>query len=281
MTSGRTGPTRTTALLAVGMLTATSLSACGGKHAQAHGMAAHPSPTVTAGSPTPTPVPPTPTPTPTTARPTPTTKASPTTSAPVSATGLPPVLSKVPTSKKVVFITIDDGWEQDQDFVDFLGDNHIPITVFLLNDAGKKNYGYFRRLQQLGNPIEDHSMTHPLMTRLSYATQKWQICQTADIYAKQFGTRPTLFRAPYGAANLNTRKAAKACGMKAIFFWRETSEHGDIAYQTAGGLQPGDIILVHFEPHMTRDFRQLLRRIYKQGFQPAALHDYLPSADFS
>jgi peptidoglycan/xylan/chitin deacetylase (PgdA/CDA1 family) len=196
------------------------------------------------------------------------------------ARALPPVISRIPTKDKVVFITIDDGWQKDRDFVRLITEWKIPVTVFLMNDAAKEDYGYFQRLQQAGALIEDHSMTHPMMTRLSYTRQKYQICKTADIYATRYGTRPTLFRAPYGASNSTTRRAARDCGMKAIFLWRETSEHGDLSYQVPGGLHPGDIILVHFKPHMARDFHTLLRRIGKQGYRPAAFTDYLPARYF-
>src|SRR5258708_28107344 len=43
---------------------------------------------------------------------------------------------------------------------------------------------YFRQLQQAGALIEDHTLTHPVMTRLSYAQQKYQICHSADLYAR-------------------------------------------------------------------------------------------------
>jgi peptidoglycan/xylan/chitin deacetylase (PgdA/CDA1 family) len=275
------GASRTTALLAVCALT---LAGCGGNGTKANSAAIKGTPTPTTPSPTPSETAPSPSPTKTPAKspptPTPTLTRTPTATATPKAGALPPIISRIATTKKVVFITVDDGWEKDEDFVDLIRERHIPITVFLMNDAAKEDYGYFRRLQQAGALIEDHTMTHPLMTRLPYAAQKRQICQAAGIYAKQYGSRPTLFRSPYGASNTNTRKAAKACGMKAIFFWRETSTRGNLAYQTPGGLQPGDIILVHFNPGMTRDFTTLLHRIRKQGFQPAALRYYLPSSYF-
>jgi peptidoglycan/xylan/chitin deacetylase (PgdA/CDA1 family) len=295
MASGRNRTSRAAAAISVAALTTGGLAGCAA-HAARGTSAAAP---VTSAQATPGQDPVTGAPTPTapgvgagrSASPTPSspTPSSPTSSSPSPGTdgpprqargALPPVISKITTKDKVVFITIDDGWQKDRDFVQLIKDREIPITVFLMNDAAKGDYGYFRRLQQAGALIEDHSMTHPLMTRLSYARQKYQICKTADIYATQYGTRPTLFRAPYGASNTTTRSAARACGMKAIFFWRETSEHGNLAYQVAGGLHSGDIILVHFKPHMARDFRTLLHRIQKQGYRPAALKDYLPAGYF-
>jgi peptidoglycan/xylan/chitin deacetylase (PgdA/CDA1 family) len=293
MSAGRSFTVRSAAALVAAGLAATVVAGCGSSKGPARNTAAHgkatasPSASASASaSPSTTPGDP--------ESPAPSTSATPSTSPSTGGSGavdpndpslqpkggLPPVISKLPTTDKVVFITIDDGWQKDADFVKLIKDQQIPITVFLMNDAAKGDYGYFRELQEAGALIEDHTMTHPLMTRLSYQTQKAQICQTADIYGKQYGTRPTLFRAPYGASNAATKKAAADCGMKAIFFWREVSEHGNLEYQTAGGLQPGDIILVHFKPNMTRDFKTLLGRITRQGFKPAALQNYLPAPFF-
>jgi peptidoglycan/xylan/chitin deacetylase (PgdA/CDA1 family) len=289
MASGRTCAARVTTAVTLAALTTGALAGCQKHAASAHGSAAT-APVISAqAAPRPDPPAEAPIPAPTpsavaeeeSASPTPRPSTPDRDGPPQRALGaLPPVISRIPTKDKVVFITIDDGWQKDRDFLRLVKDRKIPITVFLMNDAAKEDYGYFRRLQQAGALIEDHSMTHPVMTRLSYARQKYQICETADIYAEQYGTRPTLFRAPYGASDTTTRRAARDCGIKAIFLWRETSEHGDLAYQTAGGLHPGDIILVHFKPHMAHDFRTLLHRIRKQGYRPAAFPDYLPSRYF-
>lgn len=200
---------------------------------------------------------------------------------PTSVHGMPPIISSIPTKDKVVFITIDDGWEKDADFVQLISRQRIPITTFLMNDAIKNNYGYYRQLQQAGALIEDHTMTHPYLPGLSYDRQKQQICHAADVLAQQYGTRPTLLRAPYGATNHATLQAAKDCGMHALFFWREVVTNGRIAYQTRGGLHPGDILLVHFTPHMTVNVAKLLASITAQGYRPAAFKDYLPASYFS
>lgn len=193
---------------------------------------------------------------------------------------LPPVISHVPVHGKLVFITIDDGWEKDPAFVRLIRRKRIPLTLFLTDAAIRNDYGYFRGLQRAGALIEDHTMTHPYLPKLSYARQKDQICAPADIYARQYGARPTIFRAPYGAAGRTTLRAARDCGMKAVFFWREVVTGGRIAYQVPGRLHPGDILLVHFNPNMTADFQRLLRTIAAQGFRPAPIKDHLPARYF-
>jgi peptidoglycan/xylan/chitin deacetylase (PgdA/CDA1 family) len=190
------------------------------------------------------------------------------------------VISRIPVRSKVVFITIDDGWEKDPAFVRLIGERRIPLTLFLTNAAIKDDYGYFRDLRRTGALIEDHTMTHPYLPKLSYARQKQEICAPADIYARQYRTRPTLFRAPYGATGRDTLRAARECGMKVVFFWREVVTNGRIAYQVPGGLHPGDILLVHFKPHMTTDFERMLHTIGEQGFTPAPITKYLPARYF-
>jgi peptidoglycan/xylan/chitin deacetylase (PgdA/CDA1 family) len=193
---------------------------------------------------------------------------------------LPPVISRIPVRRKLVFITIDDGWEKDPSFVRLIRRRHVPVTLFLTNAAIRDDYGYFRALQRAGALIEDHTMTHPSMPKLSYARQREEICTPADIYARQYGARPTLFRAPYGSTGPDTLRAAQDCGMKAVFFWREVVTGGRIAYQVPGGLHPGDIMLVHFKPNMTADFERMLGAIEKQGFHPAPIRRYLPARYF-
>jgi peptidoglycan/xylan/chitin deacetylase (PgdA/CDA1 family) len=193
---------------------------------------------------------------------------------------LPPVISHLPVRKKIVFITVDDGWEKDPDFVRLVRRKRIPLTLFLTNAAVRDDYGYFRGLQRAGALIEDHTMTHPYLPKLSYPRQKQEICASADIYAARYGSRPTLLRAPYGATDRDTLRAARDCGMKALLFWREVVTGGRIAYQVPGRLHPGDILLVHFKPNMTADFQRMLRTIADQGFTPAPIRQHLPARYF-
>lgn len=268
-------PIRTVTAATAAVLAASGLAACG--RSTAHARPAGNAPAAT----TPQQPPPSsadPSPTTSSPAPSPTTTAPSPSTSPTKRGALPPYFGRVPGVKdKVVFITIDDGWQQDAGFVKLIEERRTPITLFLTNSAIKKNYGYFKRLQDAGALIENHTMTHPYLPGLSYAQQKKQICDTSDIYAKQYGSRPTLMRPPYGSTNKNTMKAARACGIKAMLFWREVVQNGQIQYQLPGRLHRGDILLVHFNPGMAHDFKTLLSKIKAQGFTPAPLKEHLPA----
>jgi peptidoglycan/xylan/chitin deacetylase (PgdA/CDA1 family) len=201
----------------------------------------------------------------------------------LSATGPVPVFTHIPTSQKVVFITVDDGLEKDPRFIQMMRDLKIPITMFLMNDAIKSDYGYFRPLQAMGNHIQNHTLHHPPMNTIPLARQKDEVCGDQKILTKEYGTAPLLFRPPYGAYNTNTKIAVGECGPRAIVWWRESMQIRKMQYQLPDKkLHPGDIILAHFRgpaelkgATMTEMFANLLRRIQEQGFAVARLEDYI------
>ncbi|WP_055489144.1 polysaccharide deacetylase family protein [Streptomyces sp. TP-A0356] len=201
----------------------------------------------------------------------------------LSATGTVPVFTHIPTSQKVVFITIDDGAEKDPKFIEMMRDLKVPITMFLMNDAIKPNYAYFRQLQAMGNHIQNHTLHHPAMNTVSLARQKEEVCGDQKVLTQQYGTAPLLFRPPYGAYNSDTKIAVGECGPRAIVWWRESMQISNLQYQEADKkLRPGDIILAHFRgptelkgTTMTRMFGNMLKHIQEQGFAVARLEDYI------
>ncbi|MFE3449349.1 polysaccharide deacetylase family protein [Nonomuraea sp. NPDC059194] len=208
-----------------------------------------------------------------------------------------PVISSIPTRRKVVFLTIDDGWEQDPGFVRQVREQRIPITAFVTRDAvealgapdpaggegkyvGRGKWGYVRQLREAGVPIENHTLTHPNLRTLGYTAQKAEICGSSKLIRKHIGARPTLFRPPFGNYGADTLRAAKACGIEALLLWTATVQPGGkIAYQVPDKrLRPGDILLLHFRPNLARDFAILVAKIRRRGYELGNLDAYLKAA---
>ncbi|MFD0272500.1 polysaccharide deacetylase family protein [Kitasatospora sp. NPDC127111] len=196
-----------------------------------------------------------------------------------------PVFSEVKTTDKVVFITIDDGAEKDPKFVEMLTDLKVPVSMFLTRDIVKDNYGYFKPLQALGNHVQNHTVDHPVMSKIPPEKQKSEICDAQSALTQQYGAAPLLFRPPFGdGANTPTLNGSvQQCGPRAIVLWRESMQIHDMQYQAADKkLRPGDIILAHFRgpkelkgATMTQMFGDLLARIQEQGFAVGRLEDYI------
>ncbi|WP_424643650.1 polysaccharide deacetylase family protein [Embleya sp. AB8] len=195
----------------------------------------------------------------------------------------PPVVEKIPTEEKIVFITIDDGAEKDPKFLDMMADLRIPVSMFLNDTYVRQDPEYFRKLQALGATVQNHTLSHPDLKTLAADAQKHQICGQQDRLAEVYGKRPTLFRPPYGNWNATTQTVAGGCGgIGAIVKWQESMQINDMQYVGEKKLHPGDIILSHFRgpsdlkgTTMTEMFGNMLRKIQAQGFTIARLEDYI------
>jgi len=194
----------------------------------------------------------------------------------VPATRLAVTLSRVGTSQPVVFLGVDDGYVRSRWLLALEQQRHLPFTAFLTNAAWRQDPGYWRQLQAAGVRIEDHTLTHPLLTGLAPAQVRRQICVAATADTTAFGRRPVLFRPPYGGTNAVVRRAAAGCGMRAVVLWDVTVNRGALQY-VAGRrhLQAGDIVLMHFRPEMQQDMTAFLRQAAADDLAVAGLENYL------
>ncbi|MET8075010.1 polysaccharide deacetylase family protein [Streptomyces sp. NPDC005303] len=196
--------------------------------------------------------------------------------------GLPPVFTTVPTEQKIVFLTIDDGAEKDPAFLRMMSDLRIPYTAFLSDYLIKNDYGYFRKMRDAGVVLDNHTLHHPYLPGLSYAHQRHEICGMQDVMEKRYGTRPALFRPPYGNYNEDTLRAARSCGIRYAPIWNEEVFVDHWEYREWDQkIHPGDIVLSHFRgredwkgtmPDMVRRF---LDKVTAEGYAVARLEDYL------
>ena len=184
--------------------------------------------------------------------------------------------SRIPTDQKVAFITIDDGWVKHPLALRLLEAADVPVTLFLEVNAIRSDPQYFAKLQSAGATIENHTISHPNLKGRSYAAQKHEICGGADRLATLYGRRPVLFRPPFGSHDHTTLRASHDCGMKAAFFWKETTNKGKVRFQEGSAVKPGDIILMHFRDRFPDDFVAVLQAIHRAGLTPARLEDYVP-----
>ncbi|MDX2293827.1 MULTISPECIES: polysaccharide deacetylase family protein [Streptomyces] len=194
-----------------------------------------------------------------------------------------PVISDIPTTDKVVFLTIDDGAEKDPEFTRMMDELGVPFTMFLTDSVISGNYDYFDPLVAQGHGVANHTLTHPNLRTLSPEAQRREICGQQEKLRKRYGTAPRLFRPPYGNWNEATRAAAGSCGVDAIVLWRESMQIKNMQYQRGDRkLHPGDIVLAHFRGPaelkgrtMTEMTATMLRKIQEQGFTVARLEDYV------
>ncbi|MGA5709698.1 polysaccharide deacetylase family protein [Streptomyces cellulosae] len=196
--------------------------------------------------------------------------------------GLPPVFTTVPVKEKVVFLTIDDGAEKDPEFLRMMTELKVPYSAFLSDYLAEEDYGYFRDMQKRGVALHNHTLHHPYLPGLSHAEQEREICGMQDVVEKRYGTRPVLFRPPYGNYDKSTLRAAKSCGITHVPLWNEEVFVDHWEYREWDRkIHPGDIVLSHFRGREDWDgtmrdmIRRFLDKVTAEGYAVARLEDYL------
>jgi hypothetical protein len=196
---------------------------------------------------------------------------------------LPPVVSSIPTAKRVVFVTVDADRVTDPGFVQLVRTFKIPITMFLTDAAATGDDSYLDELRDTGYVfLQDYARDRRAMPGLPAATQRAQICGQASALRQAFGVTTYLFRPPFGAYDKGMLRIAKSCGIQALVLWRESMQGTDLRYLAGPHhLAPGDIIRCPWQPGrarrgaMVRMMTALYRQIQAQGFTVANLEDYV------
>lgn len=177
-----------------------------------------------------------------------------------SAAGSAVALTHGPRTRPLVALTFDDGAspENCRRILAELVTRDVPATFFPIAEAMRLDPELWRLVAEAGDPIGDHTLTHPQMPALGYAAQLRQI-RDARALIESITGRPMLdvFRPPYGAFDATTQAAAAAAGFPTLLTWdtsdRDTSPTGTVAHMLdAAELgKNGSVVLLHCGPNAT------------------------------
>ena len=183
------------------------------------------------------------------------------------------VLTRIPTKKRVVFITIDDGGFISDDLVAFLNRERIPVTSFVMPEPLLWQIGKYRRIKRM--TFENHSNTHGHMRRMTFAQQKEEICRASRLVGRMARSRPVFFRPPGGDWNETTRRAAAACRIRYLVLWNVIADDRIIRMRSSHTLMPGDIILMHYRKDLIPSLRWVMAQLRHDGLTPALMRDHV------
>jgi peptidoglycan/xylan/chitin deacetylase (PgdA/CDA1 family) len=201
--------------------------------------------------------------------------AQPAPATPVTFPQTTPAIDRVPTTDKVIFLGIDDGLVRDPAVLQLLSRERVPVTLFLVRGPAHDGQEYFRALQAVGATVQEHTITHPQMSKLPYYKQQHEACGDLSELQTWYGTRPTLFRPPYGVWNETTRAVVRSCGLHALILWRGATNDGRLDLVGGPDFHPGDILLLHFRKDLYENLQLVFARARAQGYKIGRLEDYL------
>ena len=210
----------------------------------------------------------------------------------ISVPALADVITRLPTSGKVVALTFD-GCEApgrpaylDLRIVDVLTKEHLPYAIFSSGLFALRNKDDLARLA--ASPlveIENHSMTHPQhMERLDKAAVEKQVADADAVIEAVTGRRPKFFRFPAGNYNAETLAQVEAMGHRVVH-WRVPSgdpakgvSPGHLAQWVVLNAKPGDILIFHINgraPETADALPIIVKTLKAKGFDFVRLDQLL------
>ena len=109
--------------------------------------------------------------------------------------------------KGTVTLSFDDGPspEYTPQILAILKKNHIHANFFMVGTNAEKYPDLVREVLAEGHTIGSHSLTHPMLTKISEAQLHREVDVTEAILQKIAGIHATCLRYPFGASNEHVR----------------------------------------------------------------------------
>ncbi|MDB5237416.1 MAG: polysaccharide deacetylase [Parcubacteria group bacterium] len=139
--------------------------------------------------------------------------------------------------QKIVALTFDDGpyGTSTEQVLQILQQEKVHATFFLIGRNVAEFPDEARRIVASGNVIGNHTYTHTDLSTITNGQALGDIARAQVQIASTTGTRPLLFRPPYGILPNDTRDILKAQGYR-IIMWNDDPEDWNYASSTKDAI---------------------------------------------
>ena len=148
---------------------------------------------------------------------------------------------------------------------------HLPVTAFLIERAAQRDLPYWRAFARAGGTVGDHTVSHPNLTKLTLGQATAQWGQARRALGRLLGQVPVLGRPPYGAFDPAVQAAAYQGGLTKLVGWSAVVDSNGIHTWDGRGLEPGEIVLLHWVPGLGGQLARLLAVIHARHLHPEPL----------
>lgn len=180
---------------------------------------------------------------------------------------------EVPTEKKLVALTFDDGpyTKVTNRILDVLEANGARATFFVVGERLDTYSDTLKREAALGNQIGNHTYGHPNLNKLSAGKIKEQISKTNEKLNRYITTgEVVMLRPPYGNANETVRATVTVPMINWSLDSRdwESRDAEKIIKTVLDSVKDGDVVLMHDLYESTAQaVEYLVPELIQRGFE--------------
>lgn len=190
----------------------------------------------------------------------------------------------VQSDKKQVALSFDAAWGNDDtdELISILKKYNAPATFFVVGSWVDKYPQSVKQLSDAGFSIQNHSNSHPYLTKLSTEQIITELKQCNEKIAKITGKTPTLHRCPYGDYNNTVINAIESIDMYPIQWnvdskdWMEDASTDKIINNVMSKVCDGSIILFHNDAENTPSaLPTILEQLVSRGYTFVLIEDLI------
>jgi peptidoglycan/xylan/chitin deacetylase (PgdA/CDA1 family) len=153
--------------------------------------------------------------------------------------------------ERVIALTFDDGpGPYTPQVLSVLQQYHVPATFFEIGEHAAQYPQYTRLLSAAGDPVQDHTWSHPDLSTIAVSQFPYQIDQTQQEIYSLTGIQPTCVRPPYNAWNATVLQQLAQRGLTTMSYSidpRDWSLPGTavIVQRVVSAAFPGGVVDLH------------------------------------
>jgi peptidoglycan/xylan/chitin deacetylase (PgdA/CDA1 family) len=190
-----------------------------------------------------------------------------------------------PTDRPKIALTFDDNYNVSRALavIDVLERYDAQATMFVVGQGVTAYPSITRAIAEGGFEVGDHTLSHALLTRLSWSALLREIGGGTSAYRSATGRRTVpLFRPPYGATNSSVAAAAGANGFLYVVNWDiDTNDWRGYSAATIrdhvlGRAHNGAIVLMHLSaPNTAGALPGIITGLRSRGYELVTVSELL------
>ena len=157
---------------------------------------------------------------------------------------------------RTLALTFDDGPNDmhTERLLEVLARHGAKATFFLIGSYVRQRPQIARAIHDAGHLIGNHTFSHPNLIFRSAAEVRQEIAECDRAIEEAVGTRPTLFRPPFGGRTAGVLRAIRLAGKTPVMWssagWDWKPQPGEeIAAIVQRQVRGGDVVLLHDGGH--------------------------------